>query len=665
MSTIDYRKQMDFETALQYVDGAIFTKAGRHLSVPEETIIRGTWQGMTYDQMADTSQYSVNYLMRDIGPKFWKLLSEALGEEVGKTNFRIALERRYGKQFQKGSPMSEIYHNQDPIFFPGVETPGYKSDRDSTSSRGELAHLSSSLVETRPSQDWGEAPDVSIFYGRTEELNSLKEWITDDGCRLVVLRGISGIGKTALSRKLVEELQEDFDHVIWRSLNHGPSLKELAENLLKFLYHPAYRYKGDRVFQLIDCLRSLRCLLVLDGAEAILEAGQLAGRYRHGYEDYGELMRRVGEESHQSCVIVTTLENPREVSLRSGENSAVRSFIVSGLSEAQAREILKGEGLVESENWQGLIDHYQGNPAALKMVAKLIRELFNGNVAEFLERQTFVFGDIEELLTKSFHRLGDLEKEVLYWLAIESEPVSFSTIEKNITIQVSQGELLEVLASLGQRSLIETPTKSGKSLFALQPMVMEYITNQLVEQIGDTVVTTDTQSRLNLQPPVEESIELTPSTKKPIYLTGWLENKFELGWQSVEALISVGLPNQLAPRLRSTFHLRNESLVKRFKQLNVGTGSNEKLVALLVAIAIEAGEKVGIRVQIQPTQNETVLPKNLKLSLLNQEGETLREVQSGGQDNFIQLPCFRGLAKERFSIQVALAGTSLVEEFVI
>ncbi len=655
MSTIDYREQMDFETALQFVDSAIFTKAGRHLSVPEETILRGTWQGMTYDQMADTSQYSVNYLMRDIGPKFWKLLSEALGEEVGKTNFRIALERRYGKPYQKGlSPMSELYQNEDPVFF----------DSKLGDHRGEGAR-ENGLVETRPSKDWGEAPDISIFYGREDEVDTLKEWILTDSCRLVVLRGISGIGKTALSRKLVEELQEDFDHVIWRSLSHGPTLKELVENLLKFLYHPAYRYKGDRVSQLIDCLRSLRCLLVLDGAEAILESGQLAGRYRQGYEDFGELMRRVGEESHQSCVIVTTLENPREVSLRSGENSAVRSFMVSGLSEDRAREILKGEGLVSSKDWQGLIDNYQGNPAALKIVAKLIRELFNGNVAEFLERQTFVFGDIEELLAKSFYRLSNLEKEVLYWLAIENEPVSFSTIEKNITLPVSQGELLEVLASLGQRALLETPTQSGKSLFALQPMVMEYITNQLVEQISSTVVTRQNQRNQLLQQTEkeEESLELTPSSKKPVRLSKWFESKFELGWQSVEALLD-GNPNQLTLKLRSTFHLRNENLVKRFKQLNLGTDSQDQLVALLVVIAVEA-DKISIRVQAQPMGEQIVLPPNLKLSLLNEKGETLRSVKSATQDNFIQLPRFRGETKERFSIAVVLEGTKLIEEFVI
>src|SRR5512139_1328646 len=34
-------------------------------------------------------------------------------------------------------------------------------------------------------QDWGEAPDVSLFYGRTTELTHLTQWILQDRCRLI------------------------------------------------------------------------------------------------------------------------------------------------------------------------------------------------------------------------------------------------------------------------------------------------------------------------------------------------------------------------------------------------------------------------------------------------------------------------------------------------
>jgi len=84
---------MNCEEALLVVDKAIFAKADRHLNDAEVTIFRGSWEGQTYDEMAEKSGYQANYLKGDAGHKFWKLLSEVLEEPVGKRNFRAAVER--------------------------------------------------------------------------------------------------------------------------------------------------------------------------------------------------------------------------------------------------------------------------------------------------------------------------------------------------------------------------------------------------------------------------------------------------------------------------------------------------------------------------------------------------------------------------------------------
>jgi hypothetical protein len=54
-------------------------------------------------------------------------------------------------------------------------------------------------------QDWGEAPDTTKFVGRTDELATLRRWLLDERCRLMVNLGMGGIGKTSLASKLAHE----------------------------------------------------------------------------------------------------------------------------------------------------------------------------------------------------------------------------------------------------------------------------------------------------------------------------------------------------------------------------------------------------------------------------------------------------------------------------
>ncbi|MBD1869180.1 hypothetical protein H6F95_18135 [Cyanobacteria bacterium FACHB-471] len=339
-------------------------------------------------------------------------------------------------------------------------------------------------------------PSAPIFFGRTAELQTLESWITVDHCALVTVLGMGGIGKTTLTAKLVERSQDKFEGVLWRSLRNTPLLKDVLSDILQNLAHlPATKLPGDvegRLVQLIDWLNSHRYLLILDNVEAILQQGVLVGSYKDEYEDYGELFTRVGVSSHQSCLVLTSREKPKEVALLEAAGSTVRSLRLQGLHATDAQALLQSRGLSipthELDECKRLIERYRGNPLALKIVSTTIQETFGGNISDFLgqEEDSIFLGDIRSLLDQQFERLSELEKDVMYWFTINLEPVSVAELRRDTVLPISIGELSEIIESLRRRSLIEVEQRSS---FTLQPVVMEYMTDQLIEQVCQEIKT--------------------------------------------------------------------------------------------------------------------------------------------------------------------------------
>lgn len=82
-----------WEQAKRIADLAVFQHCGEHLKDAELEVLKGAWEGLTYEKMAEDLYRSVNYIRGDIGPKLWQKLSDALAEDVTKKNIKGVLER--------------------------------------------------------------------------------------------------------------------------------------------------------------------------------------------------------------------------------------------------------------------------------------------------------------------------------------------------------------------------------------------------------------------------------------------------------------------------------------------------------------------------------------------------------------------------------------------
>ncbi len=336
-------------------------------------------------------------------------------------------------------------------------------------------------------------PQRAKLYGREQELARLHQWIVRDSCHLVGIFGIGGQGKTALAANLVRDLaagpQQAFQQVIWHSLLNAPPLAEIMQEWLyvlsgQTLTHPPASL-DQQLRQLLGYLREQRSLLVLDNMESIMGGDARSGYYRPEYEEYGQLIRHVVAGGHRSCLLLTSRERPRELNYVEEETPSVRLLPLEGLPDEAGRQMIAARGVAgDAADLAALVQHYSGNPLALKLTAETLDSLFDGSVSAFLQTGTRIFDDIRDVLDQQFAQLAPLEHELLGWLAIVREPVSYAALRDLLAQPPAPRLTLEAMRSLQRRSLLE----SYDSGFGLQNVVMEYATEGLVDTISTELI---------------------------------------------------------------------------------------------------------------------------------------------------------------------------------
>lgn len=377
----------------------------------------------------------------------------------------------------------------------GTESDYLGSRSISDLSRGKLIHevvnrdlLISDLEKyTGFEPNWDSAPDIEPFYDREKELVQLRQWIVADRSRLVVLYGMAGIGKTSLAVKIGQELEKEFDILIWRSLKQTPTLAELIAGIEDFI-NPGYIASPkitleENINRLINYLRERRCLIILDDLEAILEAKEIAGHYQSEHSQYGELIKRIASEKDiQSCLVIVSSEKIAD--LVTLENTKVHSLQVEGSKEI-AQQILASQGLEENDNWDKVITNYGGNPLGLKIVITMIKDLYDGQVENFVNgTQGTGYLDFHYVMDQQFARLSSSERELMFTLAALQRPIGIAELHTDSWLNLPQSELIEVMTSLRGRSLLER----SQTNFSLQPMIWRHTVEQIIKEIAVEIV---------------------------------------------------------------------------------------------------------------------------------------------------------------------------------
>jgi hypothetical protein len=445
---------MTLTEILEIADHLIYSQTRKHLDNLQEAVIKGVWQGQTYQVIADECQHSESRV-RDVGYKLWEILSEQLGEDINKSNFRSTLERLYLTS-SKFINMQTSHNFQ----FSSYCHQSLDDQRQGSSNQEPYLNLK-------------QAPQINQCYGRDNELLTLTQWLKNPNINLISILGIAGIGKSTLVRYFLNLNTPNFDIIIWKNLKLYQSFNFNISEIL----NDTHINSGENLFnKFINLLNNKRCLIIFDNIEEIFISKQLVGVYKSEYQDYQKLFKIITETQHQSKLILISQEKCSEMYYLEQKVCPIKFLELSGLNNIS----ILGDRFLNNENsWLKLIQIYEGNLIYLKGIINLIEDVYDGDIDSFLaenlaENSLIITQDMESHFKDLFNRLSLIEQQIVLELSKSDKPISKEELKQNLPL--SSVNFIKGLESLQQRYLV-SKIKVDQILFKLSPVFRAYVIN--------------------------------------------------------------------------------------------------------------------------------------------------------------------------------------------
>jgi len=281
---------MDIAQVVNILDELLFDKTGSHLDFIQKSVLEGTLRDKTYSEIALKSGYSESHV-GDIASDLWKILSDLLGAKVRKANIKGILEKTNFNQVS------------------GVIVSGIVGVTNNISVCHKANHPQNNSPPTpqksSPKLHLNNAPKFPYFYGRNNEVSTLKDWLINQEIRLISIFGMSGIGKTSIALHLINEIPQHFDYIIYRALYFSPSLTTTLTNLLQIFSPPEIPNDIESKINLfIDYLTQYQCLIILDDIQNLFTPQKLAGTWQTEQTSYHLFFHAIALSSHHSNIIL-------------------------------------------------------------------------------------------------------------------------------------------------------------------------------------------------------------------------------------------------------------------------------------------------------------------------------------------------------------------------
>mgnify|MGYP002776988313 CR=1 FL=1 len=358
------------------------------LLFPKSAIFRDAWDGLTYTEMLShwSRQYDESYI-RAQGAALCEELAIGLGGAVRKRTFREDILAGLERRARGGS-------------VPRAEA---------------IAAVEAATLQAAGTQRGKESPAaldsaVTRWVGRETLVAALVQQLQTE-CRVLMLVGLTGIGKTALAARLLVdlELQQHFPARYVVVLDHTlPNIEQLTQAVLgpTAIATPELQQAPAKlVATLLARLKAKPGLLVLDMAEEVL-VPQPDGSHTFANPVFEQLLAAVVRANEMPSRILITSQVQPPLPLQGRYPARSRLQPLTGLTTAESLQLFAAWGVAPAFGSSAeallhrIIRLYEGHPLALQVIAgELQAPPYHGNIDVYWSEFGPEFVQIEQQQT--------------------------------------------------------------------------------------------------------------------------------------------------------------------------------------------------------------------------------------------------------------------------
>ncbi|MEP0856470.1 hypothetical protein [Trichocoleus sp. DQ-U1] len=407
---------MDYRDAFEAANEAVRQQTGNLLDDAQTLVLKGTWEGLTYNQMAEG--YNPDYL-KDVGANLWKTLSSAFNRKVTKKRLKSVLE----EQIRVNKSKAEV--------IPSIENAVRISDS---------------------SNSW--------FVGRMDAIAHINDLIQYQEAKVIYIYGQGGQGKTALAHQYFQSQQLNYLELqIGTDFNYVTQVESWVKRQLREKFN--HQIPEDDFLENLEQLKSefqtQKLGILIDNFDTLLNKD---GKIHKNFQGYVELINRVLNEPHiQAITLITSRQNLNESRL-----SFIETYSLPPLSlDAWKDFFTRFKIACDTPALDEIHKAYGGNALVMKVLCEPIREQYKGQLNEYWKqnRKFLLKGKIRDLISSQFDGLQQININA-YYLLLRMGIYAYKDIPKIRTVglfcllwELPQGARVSALEILERFGLVE------------------------------------------------------------------------------------------------------------------------------------------------------------------------------------------------------------------